>query len=89
MKEDLSPPEIESDLPAEGIDDPDWPALTPATCSGGTPHAGCAWASEPCAGCRAISEQLGAEFRAKVAAGEMDDRGYEPGDRKFNQESLF
>lgn len=63
--------------------------MTPETCAAGTPHERCGWTSEPCAGCRAISEQLRAEFRAAVAAGEFDDHGYEPGDRKFRQDSLF
>ena len=85
--------------PAEPVEDPDaavvvdptdgWPAMTPRTCANGTPHAGCSWAPQPCAGCRAYSEELGRQFREAVARGAYDDRGYEPGDRQFRQDSLF
>jgi hypothetical protein len=75
--------------PAEPVEDPDWPALTPATCAAGTPHAGCTWAPEPCDGCKAISAALHAEFTAAVARGDFDAKGYEPGDRQFRQASLF
>lgn len=71
------------------VDTDGWPAITPRTCAAGTPHAECIWAKEPCAGCKAMTEQGIAEFKAAVARGEFDERGYEPGDRKFRQESLF
>lgn len=71
------------------MDDPDQPLEPRAmTCGNGTPWTGTSGCG-PCSACLAESSRMSAEFRAAVARGEYDDRGYEPTDRGFNQEKLF
>ena len=50
------------------------------TCAFGT-----LWPHETCAGCEAESARLEAEFWRKVAAGEYDEQGYTPAERKLQQ----
>lgn len=87
---DLEPAEpIEDPAEAPAVDTDGWPALTPRTCASGTPHAGCTWAAEPCAGCQATTAEGRAEFRAAVEAGQFDAQGHELRGFTTGQRSLF
>lgn len=75
--------------PAEPVEDPDAEVeRRPYACALGTAWETCG--AVPCPACQAETDRWLAAFQARVAAGEMDRLGYEPGDRGYGgQDRLF